>query len=207
MGLEALIVLPWHTSPVTTTTTIASVIVEPFFITLINAFTYADIREDFSLRATWLRVLERSWAVLLISLLLNLIVAIGLQSISAADLFQKLLGSVVMIVAVSFVFADVAATVVDDAEPWWQLVPRSLGASMAVAWQGATFARAIIVFVVSVLLPPFVFLVVQGALDTRRVPLAPFWANAITVVLLLPVVQALCTYVYLDAIGYEPERS
>ncbi|MGD0967098.1 MAG: hypothetical protein ABR949_02325 [Candidatus Aquilonibacter sp.] len=204
--LEALIVLRWRANP-DTSIFVASLIVEPFFIAIISAFTYADIRGDFSPSATWSRILERSWAVLLIDLLTTLIAAIGLQSLFTADLFQKLLGSVVLVVSISFIFADVAAVVVDDAEPWWLLVPRSLGASMVVAWQGATFARAIIVFALSDLLPLTIDEAIQSALAANHTPHAPLWANAITLVLLLPIVQALCTYVYLDAIRYEPKRS
>ena len=182
-------------------------IVEPFFVAIITAFTYADIRIDFSRSAAWSRILERSWAVLLIDLLVTLIASIGLQSLFTADLFQKVLGVAVLIVSVSFIFADVAAVVVDDAEPWWLLVPRSLGASMVVAWQGATFARAIIVFALSDLLPLTIDDAIQSALVANHASHAALWANAITVMLLVPIVQALCTYVYLDAIRYEPKRS
>ena len=204
--LEALIVLRWRANP-DTSTFVASLIVEPFFVAIVNAFTFADARGDLSPSATWSRILERSWAVLLIDLLTTLIAVVGLQSLFTADFFQKLLGSAVLVIAVSMVFADVAAVVVDDAEPWWLLVPRSLGASMAVAWQGVTFARAIIVFALSELLPLPVAAAVQWGLDASHTPHASLWARAITVVLLLPVVQALCTYVYLDAIGHEPKRS
>ena len=205
-ALEALIVLRWRANP-DTSILVASLIVEPFFVAIVNAFTYADIREDFSRSATWSRILERSWAVLLIDLLTTLIGVVGLQSLLTADVFEKLLGCAVIIVTVSFVFADVAATVVDDAEPWWLLVPRSLGASMAAAWQGVTFARAIIIFALSALLPLPIADLVQRAFDAYRTPHAALWTHAIVIVLLLPVVQALCTFVYLDAIGYEPERS
>jgi len=205
-GLEALIVLRWRANP-DTSIIVASVIVEPFFVTIVNAFTYADIREDLAVSATWSRILERSWAVLLIDLLTTLVTATGLESLLTADVFQKLLGCAVIIVAVSFVFGDVAATVVDDAEPWWLLVPRSFGASMATAWQGSTFARAIIVFAVSDLLPLPIAELVQRALDAYHTPHAALWTHAIVIMLLLPLVQALCTYVYLDAIGYEPKRS
>jgi hypothetical protein len=206
VALETLIVLRSRANP-DTSLFIASVIIEPFFIAIITAFTYADIREDLSPSATWSRILERSWAVLLIYLLTTLIAAIGFESLFATDLFQKLLGTAVLVVAVSFVFAAVAAVVVDDAEPWWLLVPRSLGASMVVTWQGVTFARAIVVFALSQLLPMTIALAIQSAMNTYHVPHAALWASGVTVVLLYPIVQALCTYVYLDAIRYEPKRS
>ncbi|HTZ55946.1 MAG TPA: hypothetical protein VMB20_12865 [Candidatus Acidoferrum sp.] len=206
IGAEALIVFNWHTN-IYIAVSVASVVLEPFFVAIVNAFTYADVRGDLSAGATWLRVLERSWAVLIIGLVVQVITAIGFQSISAGDIFDKLLGAGVIIVAVSLVFADVHATVVDDAEPWWFLVPRSLGASMAVAWQGVAFARALIAFMLVALLPTLLTIVVQNELQTRHVPAAPFWANAVSVLLLLPLVQAFCSLVYLDAIGYEPKRS
>jgi hypothetical protein len=206
IGTEALIVFNWHTkAPIADY--VASVIIEPFFVAIVTAFTYADVRGDLSVGATWLRVLERSWAVLIIGLLVQLITAIGFQSISATDVFDKVLGAGVIIVAVSLIFADVHATVVDDAEPWWLLVPRSLGASMAIAWQGIAFARALIVFMMAALLPELLVILVQSLLEAHRVPAALFWANAVSVLLLLPLVQAFCTLVYLDAIGYEPKRS
>jgi hypothetical protein len=206
IAAEALIVYNWHPKP-PLAEYVASVIIEPFFIAIVTAFTYADVRGDLSVGATWSRVLERSWAVLIIGLLLDLVTAIGFQSISATDIFDKLLGAGVIIVAVSLVFATVYATVVDDAEPWWLLVPRSLGASMAVAWQGVAFARALIVFMLAELLPELLTSVLQNVLSIRHVPHALLWANAVSVLLLLPLVQAFCTLVYLDAIGYEPDRS
>jgi hypothetical protein len=206
IAAEAAIVFNWHTATMNAVF-IASFIVEPFFLAIVTAFTYADVRGDLSVGATWLRILERSWAVLIIGLLLDLITIIGLQSIIATDLIDKLLGAGVIIVAVSLVFADVHAMVVDDAEPWWLLVPRSLGISMAISWQGVAFARALVVFIVSEVLPSFVTSFVQTLLEARHAPVPIFWANAVSVVLLLPVVQAFCTYVYLDAIGYEPNRT
>jgi hypothetical protein len=206
IALEALIVFNWRANAATTTQ-VASVIVEPFFAAIVTAFTYADIREDLSIGAVWLRVLERSWAVLVIGLLVNLVAALGLESIGVADLLQKLLGAAVILVAISLIFSDVHAVVIDDAEPWWLLVPRSLATSMATAWQGVAFPRAIILFALQMLVPTLLSFFVQTALEQRHVPQAPFWANALTVVLLLPVVQALCTFVYLDLIGYESKHT
>ncbi len=206
IGAEALIVFNWHPKP-PLADYVASVIIEPFFVAIVTAFTYADVRGDLSVAATWLRVLERSWAVLIIGLLVQLITAIGFQSISATDIFDKLLGAGVIIIAVSLIFADVHATIVDDAEPWWLLVPRSLAASITVAWRGIAFARALIVFMLAALLPELVAIAVQSALTAHHISAPLFWANAVSVVLLLPPVQAFCTLVYLDAIGYEPNRS
>jgi hypothetical protein len=206
IALEASIVFSWRASAATTLT-VASVIVEPFFVAIVTAFTYADIRGDLSRGATWLRVLERSWAVLVIGLLVNLVAALGFESIAIADPFQKLLGAAVIVVAISLVFADVHAIIVDDAEPWWMLVPRSLGASTLMVWQGQAFARAIILFTLRILVPTLLTSLVVAAIDKRHVPQAPFWANAVTVLLLSAPVQAFCTYVYLDVIGYEPKHT
>jgi hypothetical protein len=205
IGVEALIVFDWHTK-VPLADEVAEAIIEPFFVAIVTAFTYADVRGDLSPGATWLRVLERSWAVLIIGLLTFLISEIGFASISAADAFDKLLGAAVIIIAVSLVFADVHATVIDDADPWWFLVPRSLGVSIAVAWQGVAFARALIAFMLRALLPSLLAALVFSILQTRHVTESFFWANAVSVLLLLAPVQAFCTLVYLDAIGYEPKH-
>ena len=200
IAVQALIVFIWRNSA---SLIIANLLTQPFFVAVVTAFTYADVRGDLSPGATWLRVLERAWAVVLIDLLVDLIGALGLESIVTPDLLQKLLGAAVIVIAVSLVFADVHATVVDDAEPWWLLVPRSFGASMAIAWQGATFARAIVLFVLSQLLPELVVGPVQKVLDAYHVTQSALWSNAVAIVLLLPLVQALCTMVYLDAAGMD----
>ena len=72
---------------------------------------------------------------------------------------------------------------------------------------GIAFARALIVFMLVMVLPEIVVIAVQSALTEHHIPAPLFWANAVSVVLLLPPVQAFCTLVYLDAIGYEPSRS
>lgn len=200
VAAEAAIVFNWHSN---TALIVSGALVQPFFVAIVNAFSYADVRGEGAAWA-WLRVLERSWAVLLVDLVFALVAGIAILSIAGTDLLQKVLGTAVALVAVSMVFADVHATVADDAEPWWLLVPRSFGASMAVVWQGASFARALILFALSVLLPTATADLVQGALDARHIAQAAFWADALPEVLLLPVVQAFCTFVYLDAIGYEP---
>lgn len=203
VALEALVVFNWHAPAALTG---ASVIFEPFFVAIVTAFSYADRRGDWTNGAAWSRVLERAWAVVLIGLIFNLVAALGLESVVTDDPLQKLLGVGVIVVAVSLIFATVFATVAEDAEPWWWLVPRSFGASMALTWQGATFARAFILFGLSTILPFLISLVVQDALDRHHVSQSALWANALMVMLLLPAVQALCTFVYLDALGCEPKR-
>lgn len=198
VGLEGLVVFTWHSAAATP---VASVVLEPFFVTIVAAFSYADLRDDWTPSDVWLRVLERSWAVLLIDLLFQLVLALGIESLAVPDLFSRLMGAAVVMIGVSLVFADVAATVTDDAEPWWWLVPRSLGASMAVAWQRVAFARALIVFALLDLFPESVVSIVQPLLAQHHVPQPAYWANAISVILLSPPFQALCTFVYLDAIG------
>ncbi|HEX8806058.1 MAG TPA: hypothetical protein VF741_03870, partial [Candidatus Aquilonibacter sp.] len=92
VGAEALVVFNWRTTQLTAVF-IASFIIEPFFLAIVTAFSYAEVRGDLSTAATWLRILERSWAVLIIGLLLDLVTIIGLQSIAATDIFDKLLGA------------------------------------------------------------------------------------------------------------------
>ena len=176
IAIQAAIVMNWHAPPALPA---ASILTEPFFTAIVTAFAYADLRGDFEGPQVWLRVLERSWAVVIIALLFNLVAGLGLESLLAPDLLDRVLGTGVIIVAVSFVFADVHAIVADDAEPWWWLLPRSFGASMAAAWQGASFARALIVFALGDILPWLLSAAMQNALEDRHVAFAALWANAV----------------------------
>jgi hypothetical protein len=203
VALEALVVVNWHAPAALTG---ASVVFEPFFVAIVTAFSYADRCGDLSNGAAWLRVLERAWAVVLIGLIFNLVAGLGMESIVTDDVVQKLLGTAVVVVAVSMIFADVHAMAVEDAEPWWWLVPRSFAASMALTWRGAMFARAVIVFTLATLVPFAASMLLEAGFDRAHVAFSALWANAVMVMLLLPIVQALCTFVYLDALGFEPKR-
>jgi hypothetical protein len=202
VALQAAIVYLWHAKDALV---VASFIVPPFFVTIANAFTFADVAGE-ERAATWLRILERSWAVLIVDLLLQLLAVVELTQIGSGDLLLQILGSFTLVLNVSLVFSDVHATI-GDADPWWLLVPRSLAASMAVAWQRAAFTRAIICFAVLTLLPSFIDAVLAHAFGQRHIAHADLWASAVVLVLATPPTQAFCTLVYLDAIGYESKRS
>jgi hypothetical protein len=202
VGAQAAIVYAWNASAAIY---VATALVPPFFVTIVNAFTFADLRGDRSSTAAWLRVLERSWAVLLIDLCLSLVASVGLGSIVSPDLLGKLAGVGMILIAASLVFADVQATLADDGD-WWMILPRAFRASMLIAWQSATFSRAMLLFAASNLAPFLVALPIQSALAAHHVPHAEFWSDAASIVLLLPPVQAFATCIYLDAIGDESMR-
>jgi hypothetical protein len=194
---QIVVVYLWHARDASL---IAITVAPPFFVTIVNAFTFADCSDE-QPQATWLRVLERSWAVLVIDVLLSFVGGIGFGSIVSPLLIDRILGTGILVIFVSLVFADVHATV-GNAEPWWLIVPRSLVGSMAVAWQGTMFARAMIVFAVSVLLPSLVESLLQGAFILHHAQYPDLWASAATN-LLIPFVQAFTALIYLDAIKHE----
>jgi|GEM_PF-5836779 len=198
---EAAIVYLWQGKGATL---IAATIVPPFFVTIINAFTFADESGELP-AATWSRVLERSWAVLVVDILLQFMTTAAFGSIVSPSLVDRILGAAVFVIFVALTFADVHATV-GSAEPWWLLVPRSLSASMTVAWHAATVSRTLIAFTVVTLVPTLVESLLFGTFDQSHVHHADLWASAVTNIL-LPIVQAFCALVYLDAVGYESNRS
>ncbi len=202
VALQAAIVYLWHAK---NAVLVANFIVPPLFVAIVNAFTFADLDGE-TTADTWLRILERSWAVLIVDLLLTFLVIVGFVYLESDDFFARALGAVMIVLYVSMIFADVHATT-GEAEPWWLLIPRSFGASMAAAWQRAAFSRAMICFVAITLLPTAIVYGLEAAFGQRHVPHADLWANAVTVALALPPTQAFCALVYLDAIGYESKRS
>jgi hypothetical protein len=202
VALQAAIVYLWHAKDAFL---VALSIVPPFFVTIVNGFTFADVASE-ETAATWLRVLERSWAVLIVDLLLQLLADVEFSQIDSGDLLLQILGSFTLVLNVSLVFADVHATI-GDADPWWLLVPRSFAASMAAAWQRAAFTRAMICFAVLTLLPSLIDVILADAFGQRHIAHPDLWASALVLILALPPTQAFCTLVYLDAIGYESKRS
>jgi hypothetical protein len=180
--------------------------VEPIFVTVVSAFTYADLRGDLAVGAVWSRVLERTWAVIVIDLVVNIVTDLGMQSLASADAVARILSVGVLIVGISFVFADVYAVVTEDPEPWPLLPLRALGSSMRATWQGLTFARAMLVFAVSAPLAELATTVIRFELARAGISQPDLWAQAPVVVLLLPFVQCFATFVYLDAAGYEPNH-
>jgi len=197
VAIEAVIIYAWQAKPAQL---VADAVVQPLFVIVVTAFSFGDLSGD-GAAALWARVLERLWAVLLIDLLVVLIAAFGLGGIIAPDIGSRVLGTGLIVIAISFIFADVYATVADDV-PWWLLVPRSFAASMIATWRGLTFTRAMVVFALGDLLPAPIAALAQSYLQSLHVAHADFWSTAVPVMLLLPVVQAFSTFVFLDAIGY-----
>ena len=197
-------VYSWHTSAALPTAALAF---EPIFVAVVTGFAYGDLRNDASTGSIWARILERAWAVIVVDFIVNFVTELGMQSLASADLVARILSVGVLIVSISFVFADVHAVVTDDADPWPLLPLRALGASMASAWQGLTFARATIVFALSGPLAEFATSAIRFELARSGVAQPDLWAQAPIVVLLLPFVQTFATFVYLDACGVEPNRS
>jgi hypothetical protein len=63
-----------------------------------------------------------------------------------------------------------------------------------------------IVFAINGLLPSLIAATLQATFEQHHLVHADLWANAFTN-LLIPAFQGFCALVYLDAIGYESNRS
>jgi hypothetical protein len=173
-------------------------------VALVNAVSFADAGGTMSPAAMWSRALERCWAVILISLGLDLTLIVGLASIDASDIFDRVGGSVLLVLCVALVYADVDAIVSED--PWWLQIPGALARSASVAWRGNGFTRALLVFVCETFLVGGAAFGLKAGFARAGLMHPDVWASGLSTVLFLPPLQAFATFVYLDAIGYEPKR-
>ncbi len=168
----------------------------PLLTTLVYAFVWSDSDEEpHANAATWERVLERAWAVIVIDLIFTILVGTGLRGIVTQDPLEIGIGIVILLLAAQLVFADTSATV--DEMPVWWLVPGALWRSLRTA-RGGVYLRAIAILALSLLS----FLAQEPLFDwmqAMHVVNAEFWSevplNAITV----PPIAALTALVYRDA--------
>jgi hypothetical protein len=191
--IQWLVVFPFH---VPFGYQYSTVVLLPLLTTLVYAFSWADSDESPQpATSTWERVLERSWAVIVLDLAVGLIQGTGIASIAAADPIDVSIGIVVLVVSAPLVFADTSATV--DEMPVWWLLPGALWRGVRAA-RGAVYVRAIALVALGLL----VQLVQKPLFDwmqSAHVANAEFWSqvplNAITVA----PIGALTALIYRDA--------
>lgn len=148
--------------------------------------------------AVWERVLERSWAVILIDFFIVFLTAIAIGSSLQSDWLDRVLGVVALLYTATLVFADAIATIVDDVS-FWALLPTALWMSVRIAWTPGTFIRTIWLLCIGLLLTLaqneiFHLLTLQhvGHADVwAEIPLATFATVPLSVLVLLVYVDAL----------------
>jgi hypothetical protein len=171
------------------------------FLTVITCATFGDIS---GLPRSFLieRGFERSWAVILIGLAVDLFAIVGIAGLSSSNVGEIALAAAVLLMTSTLIFATVDATIGD--ESWWRIIPFALSRSILAGWRPSVLPRALIALAVGEMGTLTLAVALKGVLP--HVPHADLWAAGIANALLLPPVQAFVTIVYLDAIGYERPR-
>jgi hypothetical protein len=145
--------------------------------------------------------------VIVIDLVVGLFSSFTMFAMESTDLLNELFAIPALLLVATFVFADVHAVATKNAEPWWTLVLRPFAVSVATALAPGMLVRAFLLTVVTQYLPVLLSLFLDSALAARHVQFADFWAFGPLGVVLVPPFGALTALVYLDATGYESERS
>jgi hypothetical protein len=204
LAAEAAVVAAWR-SPAAFD--FVSAVCLPIFVTVVYAFVLADADGTMTSSAIWSRVLERAWAVIVIDLIVGIISQFTIIFMESTDLLTQVFAIPSLLLVVTFVFADVNAVATKKADPWWMLVLRPFAVSFATALGPGMLVRAFLLTFVTQYLPMLVLLLLDSVLTARHVPFADFWAFGPLGAILVPPFGALTALVYLDATGYESERS
>ena len=194
----ALVTAAWHSPAAEPFVDFTAV---PLLDTIVITIALADLRGTRSPAAVWSRVLERTWATILLTVAANFIAWEGIASL-VGGFVDKLYAIFFLLVSATIVYAPVVA-VVDDETPWWMLVWRAFGASVRTAIGGANFARALMLFILQ-FLPVLIGAALQAQLAAHHVARAEFWGNVPIGMLLEPPLVALVAFTYFDAAGMPP---
>jgi len=148
-------------------------------------------------RAVWDRILERSWAVVVVDLIGTYLLSFGIGATMVADVLSFVTGLIALLLSVLLVFADTSATI-DDGMPVWWLVPGAIGRSIVTAWRGGMMVRAVLIFSIG-----FFASYLAGGLfalmGSAHIPNADFWAQLPLDDILTPPLAAFTVLVYRDA--------
>jgi hypothetical protein len=174
----------------------SSNVVLPLLTTLVYAFTWADSDEAPQTAASaWERVLERSWAVIVLDLAVGLVQGIGWASVQVADPIDVSLGIVVLVVTAPLVFADVSATV--DEMPVWWILPGAVWRAMRAA-RGTVYLRALALVALG-LLVQLAQKPLYDVVAATHVANPEFWSQVPLYAIAVPPIAALTALVYRDA--------
>ncbi len=144
----------------------------------------------------WERILERTWAVIVIDFALTLAFAISLSAAAESDLGAVLMGTLALLLVATLGLAEPIASV-EDGVPAWMLVPRSFARSISLTWSSGNLSRVLALFAVQLAIEAAA-LILQQQLLALRLEAAIFWANAPLDALLTIPFAALSMVVYLD---------
>lgn len=183
---------------------IANEVLGGAYTTIVTCAAFGDVAA-MPARALIERGFERGWAVILIGLGTDLFASVGAMGMQSPTIADTILAGAILLMTATLVFATVDATIGEDA--WWIVLPAALSRSILVAWRPAIFPRALIVLAIGLmggLWLPYSF---QSALHALHVGQAALWASGLSTAIVIPPVQTLATFIYLDATGYKPKHS
>jgi hypothetical protein len=201
--LQGVVVYAWR-GPTDLMLTFITVTIGAMLNAVVIGITQVDV-DAATLKLGMERVLERSWAVLVINFIFYYVASFGFAMLSTNEILDRILSIPLLLIAASLVFAQTVAVTIND-ERWWLVIPQSFGTSSRVAWSGAVMWRAIALFLVQIV-PAFGEGALSGILTKAHVEQPLFWASQPLEAIWTVPVYVLITLVFFDAIGYEPKRS
>jgi hypothetical protein len=200
VGLEALVVFVWR---VQYGIVYSGFVIPPLLTTLVYAFVWADVAETPpSAAATWERVLERSWAVIVIDLVLSIVQIAGVEGVQTGDPLQVMSGIALLIASAALIFADTSATV-DDMPVWWTL-PGAFWRGARAVRNGPVFLRAVAIVALGLLAYELQAAVFEWMKDAH-ISNAEFWSQIPIEAVTIPPIAALTALVYRDATAIQAQ--
>ena len=153
----------------------------------------------------WSRVLERLWAVVIVSFVFTYVATFGIALVAGGELLDRILAIPILLIAAALVFAEAAAVVVDE-DQWWFVIVRAIGTSIRTAFSGSTLRRAIALFALQ-LVPVAVSSALAAAFSKGATPPSSFWTDVPLGILFSIPLDVLIVLAFFDASGYEPKRT
>jgi hypothetical protein len=200
IGIGAATVYSWnHKEALVLVILVGGAVVDTLVIAITLAtFAGAGIRAGLS------RALERAWAVILVNFAVSILQSVGIGTLGASNIVDRILAIVLLLFAASLIFAEVIAVTIED-ERWWMLVPVAFGTSVRVAWSGSVMWRALALFALSIV-PYFLETSLSDAMTKAHVAHADFWSSFPLDVIWSVPLDVLITLVLFDVTGYEPKH-
>ncbi|MHB8145889.1 MAG: hypothetical protein ACYDGM_01340 [Vulcanimicrobiaceae bacterium] len=198
---QAAIVLIW-TAP--EAIDVATSVVLPILSAVIYAFTRNDARaENAPAAQIWARILERTWAVIVIDFILNSIIVFALASSGTnANIAGVIAGGLLLFLTAILLFADVSATI-DDGDGTLMLIPRSVIRSVTAALYPGNMLGAVAIVSLELMLT-----ILEGALQhgliVAHIPHPLLWASVPLSTLAAVPISAYTTLLYLRTQSKKP---
>lgn len=174
----------------------------------VDAIVFARAKGDadgWSPGQVWSRVLERLWAVVIVSFVFTYVAMFGIALVAGGELLDRILAIPILLVAAALVFAEAVAIVVDE-DQWWFILVRAIGTSIRTAFSGSTLRRAIALFALQ-LVPVAVSSALSSALARGATPAPSFWTDVPVGILFSIPLDVLIVLAFFDASGYEPKHT